>query len=651
MESEQSMPANTELHSANYDGENDFSGSSEDNENDVDNGYNVRWSLHVQPSPAINFVSDSVSVEPFTASEIDDDVQILTAAEAAAAAQNAVDEQKISRRRKRKRSIVNTKVQPTECTICCDDCTITGNHRLVALKCGHLFGKHCIERWICEKHTCPICNACINQTDIFFLFLNHVAVVDNSAIEDMTQKFNQEKVNTSKLEMDVAFLRQKLRRKKEKVQQLYADLTKLRKKYAEMREQQRCMEAFDYQFIQSQSTYNASVDGSPIPCRDLKRSEVACIDRQSCSHPSIVSTSQLPSKIGNLSFSAAVYKYKHLWAVSLLGARVHSIARSCRFVCVGDKQPQGSHGLLILSCQNPARGERLAVHNSEVRDICIHSSEAFALTVAFDGKMAMTCLNDQKVVLQIMLPNGRRQGWSCTFSASDPYAMYCGFQDGSVAKYDYRKPNAGNHGIVESFLLPERQPVHSIKLYKSSEGMEGLAAATFRGLSIWKNVEASPNTSVGATPFAHVPTDQACFSLASDQLHSQKVVLSERSMPTKHSVFDLHSIEIGRRAPNFEFAGHKASSVLSRSAIWSEADGTSIVSSWSQDVGSVTFWDVANHREVDGPDPKTSSRASTATPVVDIQHAVARDSWIDGTALLGTMTARQLCICRLGANL
>lgn len=48
--------------------------------------------------------------------------------------------------------VVETKVvfkpQPTECTICIDACTLSGPHRLVALKCGHLFGKLCIERWV-----------------------------------------------------------------------------------------------------------------------------------------------------------------------------------------------------------------------------------------------------------------------------------------------------------------------------------------------------------------------------------------------------------------------------------------------------------------------------------------------------------------------
>lgn len=53
--------------------------------------------------------------------------------------------------------VVETKVveraQATECTVCCDPCTVSGPHRLVALKCGHLYGKQCIERWILVRPT------------------------------------------------------------------------------------------------------------------------------------------------------------------------------------------------------------------------------------------------------------------------------------------------------------------------------------------------------------------------------------------------------------------------------------------------------------------------------------------------------------------
>lgn len=71
--------------------------------------------------------------------------------------------------RKRLRSAVNappapiviTKAQPTECTICYDPCMISGRHRLVALKCGHLFGKKCIERWVLVRYFCLARDMCL----------------------------------------------------------------------------------------------------------------------------------------------------------------------------------------------------------------------------------------------------------------------------------------------------------------------------------------------------------------------------------------------------------------------------------------------------------------------------------------------------------
>ncbi|EGZ20458.1 hypothetical protein PHYSODRAFT_438975, partial [Phytophthora sojae] len=313
----------------------------------------------------------------------------------------------------------------------------------------------------------------------------------------------------------------------------------------------------------------------------------------------------------------------------------------------------------LLVTQDPRRRMQVPIHTSDVRDLVIHSSGRLVLTVAFDGKLVLTSIQDKKVAAQVALPPGRRQGWSCSFSESDPYAMFCGFQDGTVVKYDMRKSFAGDQAIVKSFSLPERQPVHSIKLFCNHDGpyTEGLAAATFRGLSVWRSVADAPptangpvgNGSVAATPFSHVPSDQACFSLASNQLHPGQVVMSSRATPTKHSVFDLRTVGGGQLAPRVEFGGHKAASVLSRSAMWSEADGTSVVASWSQDVERVMLWNVANHREARGPEPTSLSVAGASMPVVDIKHAVANGSWsAGGSALFGTMTSRQLCVHRSG---
>jgi hypothetical protein len=56
------------------------------------------------------------------------------------------------------------------CIICQSMWSTNGEHRAVACKCGHMFGKTCILRWIQEKHSCPICKARLNTNDIIPLF-------------------------------------------------------------------------------------------------------------------------------------------------------------------------------------------------------------------------------------------------------------------------------------------------------------------------------------------------------------------------------------------------------------------------------------------------------------------------------------------------
>lgn len=41
------------------------------------------------------------------------------------------------------------------CSICFEPWTTAGNHRLAALRCGHLFGHECIKRWLVEGNKCP----------------------------------------------------------------------------------------------------------------------------------------------------------------------------------------------------------------------------------------------------------------------------------------------------------------------------------------------------------------------------------------------------------------------------------------------------------------------------------------------------------------
>lgn len=54
------------------------------------------------------------------------------------------------------------------CPICYDNWTTAGEHRLCCLKCGHLFGLSCVQRWLStqRRKSCPTCKKHVSRNDI-----------------------------------------------------------------------------------------------------------------------------------------------------------------------------------------------------------------------------------------------------------------------------------------------------------------------------------------------------------------------------------------------------------------------------------------------------------------------------------------------------
>jgi len=68
----------------------------------------------------------------------------------------------------------------TTCPICFIPLSESGEHRAAALaKCGHLFGKSCIEMWIRQQGRaalCPFCKAPTKLKDVIGLFVKDLRV-------------------------------------------------------------------------------------------------------------------------------------------------------------------------------------------------------------------------------------------------------------------------------------------------------------------------------------------------------------------------------------------------------------------------------------------------------------------------------------------
>lgn len=64
------------------------------------------------------------------------------------------------------------------CPICFEPWTSAGIHRLCSLRCGHLFGKSCLDAFFDQDgQRCPLCNGKASRRDIRCLFAKVVCFV------------------------------------------------------------------------------------------------------------------------------------------------------------------------------------------------------------------------------------------------------------------------------------------------------------------------------------------------------------------------------------------------------------------------------------------------------------------------------------------
>ena len=103
------------------------------------------------------------------------------------------------------------------CTICMDNWSNTGIHRLSSLKCGHLFGHSCILRWLqvgCPpgKKRCPQCNKKAFVKDIRLHYARKLVVLDTAARDRLKEELEiqEREKNQMGLELARANVRQPL---------------------------------------------------------------------------------------------------------------------------------------------------------------------------------------------------------------------------------------------------------------------------------------------------------------------------------------------------------------------------------------------------------------------------------------------------------
>lgn len=87
----------------------------------------------------------------------------------------------------------------------------------MCLKCGHLFGEGCIERWLKSVPKCPQCNRPSKRTDIRRIYARALKVIDTAELdkalkdlEDERQLRKKSEIETSELKLRFQIMRDEL---------------------------------------------------------------------------------------------------------------------------------------------------------------------------------------------------------------------------------------------------------------------------------------------------------------------------------------------------------------------------------------------------------------------------------------------------------
>ncbi|NXS77801.1 RFWD3 ligase, partial [Erpornis zantholeuca] len=332
------------------------------------------------------------------------------------------------------------------CAICFEQWTNAGDHRLSALRCGHLFGYTCIERWLKgQAGKCPQCNKKAKRSDIVILYARTLKALDTSEQERMRSSLEKEQMLRRQAELESAQSRLQL-------QVLTDECSKLRKQVQELKA--------------LVSQYNASASQQPGSSR-------TCL-------PGSLPSSQSQRK----------YHLEKVFLVSQTGnCRVMAYCDSLSCLVVSQPSPQSTFipgcGVKMMSLANLKSSQYVPIHSKQIRGLAFGTrADGLLLSAALDSTLKLTSLATNTVVQTY---NAGRPVWSCCWCLDDTNYVYAGLVNGSIMIYDLRDTNSHVQELVPQ---KSRCPMVSLsylpRMASASLPYGGILAGTLEGACFWE---------------------------------------------------------------------------------------------------------------------------------------------------------------------
>ncbi|XP_006860371.1 PREDICTED: E3 ubiquitin-protein ligase RFWD3 [Chrysochloris asiatica] len=438
------------------------------------------------------------------------------------------------------------------CTICLEQWTNAGDHRLSALRCGHLFGYRCISKWLKgQARKCPQCNKKAKHSDIVVLYTRTLKALDTTEHEHMKNSLLQEQMIRKQAEIESAQCRLQL-------QVLTEECSKLQGRVQELQKLLQHPESCQTNFLSS-----------------------------------------LPSSQGQHK-----YHFHKTFSVSQSGnCRIMAYCDSLSCLVMSQPSPQATFlpgfGVKMLSTANMKSSQYIPMHAKQIRGLAFSSqSKGLLLSASLDNTLKLTSLETNTVVQTY---NAGRPVWSCCWCLDENNYIYAGLVNGSVLVYDLR--NTSCH-VQELVPQKARCPLVSLSYIPRAASAVfpygGVLAGTLENASFWE-------LKMGFSHWPHVlplvPGGCTDFQMETTTRHCLVTYRPDKKYPTVRTVLMEMSYSLNDTGepvcscrPVQTFFGGPTCKLLTKSAIFQNPnnDGSLLVCSGDESSNSALLWDASS---------------------------------------------------------
>ncbi|KAF8766457.1 E3 ubiquitin-protein ligase RFWD3 like protein [Argiope bruennichi] len=300
------------------------------------------------------------------------------------------------------------------CTICFDQWTNSSEHRLVSLRCGHLFGRSCITKWLKGQNArCPQCNARARKSEIRNIYAKAVKVIDSSERDKALLELKKEQELRKKAEMVANQERLKYMMSVQECERLKKELMEVNKLLQEYR----------------------------------------------CGMKIDVSQCAAKPRVSVYTLEKCMEIAKHG------GCRIIDVCELLGMVLIS--QPSinelfPGHGFRKISTLDMKPSEFVLVHQKPIRDMSFHCHDGLVLTASLDKSLKITNVLTNSVVHTYPLDS---DVWSCAWDLDEPTYFYAGTKNGDVYLFDIRMTNRYVHELPR---YGNRTPVVALQYVKKA---------------------------------------------------------------------------------------------------------------------------------------------------------------------------------------